>query len=46
MGRAGERVLFADMASVGANPGRIIPAWQDFLVANSRVVRIHMRAAA
>jgi anti-sigma regulatory factor (Ser/Thr protein kinase) len=24
-------VLFADMAEVGANPARIIPAWQDFL---------------
>ena len=24
-------VLFADMAVVGANPARIIPAWQDFL---------------
>jgi anti-sigma regulatory factor (Ser/Thr protein kinase) len=26
-----ERVLFADMAEVGANPARIIPAWQDFV---------------
>lgn len=24
-------VLFADMAEVGTNPARIIPAWQDFL---------------
>jgi anti-sigma regulatory factor (Ser/Thr protein kinase) len=29
------RVLFADMAEVGANPGRIIPAWQDFLDAHA-----------
>ncbi len=27
----GNGVLFADMAEVGANPARIIPAWQDFL---------------
>jgi anti-sigma regulatory factor (Ser/Thr protein kinase) len=27
----GEEVLFADMAAVGANPARIIPAWQDFV---------------
>ena len=27
-----EHVLFADMADVGANPARIIPAWEDFLV--------------
>jgi anti-sigma regulatory factor (Ser/Thr protein kinase) len=26
-----EHVLFADMAEVGANPARIIPAWEDFL---------------
>lgn len=25
------QVLFADMAAVGANPARIIPAWQDFV---------------
>jgi anti-sigma regulatory factor (Ser/Thr protein kinase) len=24
-------VMFADMAGVGANPARIIPAWQDFV---------------
>ena len=28
-------VLFADMAVVGSNPARIIPAWQDFLGAHS-----------
>ena len=35
-------VHFADMAEVGANPARIIPAWQDFLdayAAPSRRVR-------
>lgn len=26
-----EPVLFADMAEVGTNPARIIPAWQDFI---------------
>lgn len=26
-----ERVSFADMAEVGTNPARIIPAWQDFV---------------
>ncbi|HEV3071925.1 MAG TPA: sensor histidine kinase [Solirubrobacteraceae bacterium] len=29
-----EHVLFADMAYVGANPARIIPAWKDFLAAH------------
>jgi anti-sigma regulatory factor (Ser/Thr protein kinase) len=28
----GKQVLFADMAEVGTNPARIIPAWEDFLV--------------
>ena len=28
-------VLFADMAEVGANPARIIPAWQDFVERNA-----------
>src|SRR4051794_40320099 len=27
----GSSVRFADMADVGANPGRIIAAWQDFV---------------
>jgi anti-sigma regulatory factor (Ser/Thr protein kinase) len=27
----GHTVLFADMAAVGANPARIIPAWQQFV---------------
>ncbi len=26
-----DTVMFADMSEVGANPGRIIPAWQDFV---------------
>ena len=30
-----ERVLFADMAEVGANPARIIPAWRQFVDAYS-----------
>ncbi|HKV88538.1 MAG TPA: sensor histidine kinase [Candidatus Dormibacteraeota bacterium] len=29
--RDADRVMFADMANVGANPARIIPAWQDFV---------------
>jgi anti-sigma regulatory factor (Ser/Thr protein kinase) len=28
---SGERVIFADMAEVGENPARIIPAWEDFV---------------
>jgi anti-sigma regulatory factor (Ser/Thr protein kinase) len=31
LGDEAERVLFADMAHVGANPARIIPAWQEFV---------------
>jgi anti-sigma regulatory factor (Ser/Thr protein kinase) len=31
LGADAERVLFADMAAVGDNPARIIPAWQQFL---------------
>lgn len=31
LGGAAEDVLFADMAELGRNPGRIIPAWRDFL---------------
>jgi len=29
--RDADGVMFADMAEVGANPARIIPAWQDFV---------------
>ncbi len=31
LGAVSEAVAFADMAEVGANPARIIPAWWDFL---------------
>jgi anti-sigma regulatory factor (Ser/Thr protein kinase) len=31
LGPEAERVRFADMAKVGANPARIIPAWADFV---------------
>lgn len=31
LGTQAARVQFADMAVVGSNPGRIIPAWQDFV---------------
>ncbi len=33
-GEAGT-VVFADMAEVGANPGRIIPAWHEFVEAHA-----------
>jgi anti-sigma regulatory factor (Ser/Thr protein kinase) len=29
--RSGDYVFFADMAAVGRNPARIIPAWREFL---------------
>jgi anti-sigma regulatory factor (Ser/Thr protein kinase) len=31
LGPASERVRFADMATLGLNPARIIPAWHDFV---------------
>jgi anti-sigma regulatory factor (Ser/Thr protein kinase) len=31
LGEDAERVCFADMAELGRNPARIIPAWRDFL---------------
>jgi anti-sigma regulatory factor (Ser/Thr protein kinase) len=31
----GGRVGFADMATVGANPARIIPAWRDFVTGHA-----------
>ena len=31
LGDAAEGVCFADMGEVGINPGRIIPAWRDFV---------------
>jgi len=30
-----DRVVFADMTELGANPARIIPAWSDFLAEHS-----------
>ena len=32
---AAERVTFADMAEVGINPARIIPAWREFVDAHA-----------
>jgi anti-sigma regulatory factor (Ser/Thr protein kinase) len=34
LGDDADRVRFADMAVVGANPGRIIPAWREFVDAH------------
>jgi anti-sigma regulatory factor (Ser/Thr protein kinase) len=34
LGRDAERIRFADMDDVGANPARIIPAWREFVDAN------------
>jgi hypothetical protein len=34
LGDDAERVQFADMEDVGANPARIIPAWRDFVDAH------------
>src|SRR5688572_13690155 len=31
LGVAAGRVAFADMAQLGRNPGRIIPAWREFM---------------
>jgi len=35
LGEDADRVVFADMAELGANPARIIPAWQEFFDANA-----------
>jgi anti-sigma regulatory factor (Ser/Thr protein kinase) len=35
LGEDAEAVRFADMAGVGANPARIIPAWQEFIDENA-----------
>ncbi|HSI97667.1 MAG TPA: MEDS domain-containing protein, partial [Gaiellaceae bacterium] len=35
LGDQAEAVAFADMADVGRNPARIIPAWRDFVEANA-----------
>jgi anti-sigma regulatory factor (Ser/Thr protein kinase) len=35
LGDDADGVVFADMAELGANPARIIPAWQEFVDANA-----------
>ena len=35
LGEDADRVVFADMAELGANPARIIPAWQEFVDAHA-----------
>ena len=35
LGDDADWVVFADMAELGANPARIIPAWQEFVDANA-----------
>lgn len=39
VGVAGERVQFADMAEIGRNPARIIPAWRSFVDQHSATRR-------
>ncbi|MEO8691057.1 MAG: sensor histidine kinase, partial [Solirubrobacteraceae bacterium] len=34
LGEDADQVVFADMATLGANPARIIPAWQEFVDAH------------
>jgi anti-sigma regulatory factor (Ser/Thr protein kinase) len=36
LGEDGDLVMFADMADVGANPARIVPAWQEFVERHGR----------
>lgn len=36
LGEDAARVRFADMHALGANPARILPAWQDFVDAGAR----------
>jgi len=36
IGKDADRVQFRDMAEVGANPARIIPAWHDFVEAHAK----------
>jgi anti-sigma regulatory factor (Ser/Thr protein kinase) len=40
LGHDARAVLFADMAGVGANPARIIPAWQDFVNRHQGATRL------
>jgi anti-sigma regulatory factor (Ser/Thr protein kinase) len=35
LGPKADKVAFADMATVGANPSRIIPVWSDFVASHS-----------
>ena len=35
LGEDADQVVFADMAELGANPARIIPAWQEFVDAHA-----------
>jgi len=35
IGAPAEHIFFADMATVGRNPARIIPAWREFLDAHA-----------
>jgi anti-sigma regulatory factor (Ser/Thr protein kinase) len=39
LGRDADLVAFADMADVGANPARIIPAWRDFVAGHESTDR-------
>lgn len=39
LGQDAGRVHFADMAELGLNPARIIPAWHEFVDANTKVDR-------
>jgi anti-sigma regulatory factor (Ser/Thr protein kinase) len=39
LGGAADDVQFADMADIGRNPARIIPAWRDFVNANGAGTR-------
>jgi anti-sigma regulatory factor (Ser/Thr protein kinase) len=39
LGDDAEQVVFADMAELGANPARIIPAWQEFVDAHAGLGR-------
>ncbi len=39
LGEDAEQVVFADMAELGTNPARIIPAWQEFVDAHADLGR-------
>jgi anti-sigma regulatory factor (Ser/Thr protein kinase) len=40
LGTDAGHVGFADMGRIGANPGRIIPAWRDFVAAHAEAPRL------